>query len=80
MTEYIVNVPTDEAEAFVARFGFEDVRFLGYQLTGEIVRCMDCVFYDTHTEPPCCYRDIPGRTVEADGFCLWGERRKSAQS
>lgn len=40
----------------------------------EVVRCRDCRYYDTHTEPPECYREVPGRIVAPDGFCKWGER------
>lgn len=80
MTEYIVNVPDEEAEYFIARFGLEGTTLMGYHLTGEIVRCRDCVN---------CYFDISSWMCgefgfgvgdedngEPDGFCAWGERKE----
>ena len=41
----------------------------------EITRCRDCRYYDTHTEPPECYREVPGRIVAPDGYCAWATRK-----
>jgi len=75
MSEYIVNVPDEEAKYFIARFGSENVKLMGYSLTDEIVRCRDCKWFDAHTEPCLCYRLDNSMFVDADGFCAWGELR-----
>ena len=77
MTEYIVNVPDEAAEYFIAKFGLDDVTMLGYHLTGEVVRCRDCKH---------CYEQLDGyecerfsgeyHRAELDGFCAWAERKE----
>lgn len=46
MSEYIVKVPDDDADLFIARFGIDGTRMFGYELTGEVVRCRDCKHLD----------------------------------
>lgn len=88
MSEYIVNVPDEEAECFIARFGFENVKLLGYSLTGEIVRCRDCKYYyevdeyhpQGNYDRQCCkYFDTYDDEVDPDGFCAWSERMVMGQ-
>ena len=73
MTEYIMNVPDEAAEYFIAKFGLDDVTMLGYHLAGEIVRCMDCVFCMAYMAGTYC--DYMAHSVEPDGFCSWAERK-----
>ena len=72
VSEYIVEVPDEQAELFIARFGFDGTRLIGYRITGELVRCRDC----KHNVRGACgvfdLCDIPGAD---NGFCAWGERR-----
>lgn len=76
MSEYIVQVPDEQAEQFIAKFGIEGTQIFGFWLTGEIVRCRDCEYY----HPELC--DI-GRAScqlwikpsEPDGYCAWGVRK-----
>lgn len=88
MSEYIefaVRMPKDEADSFIARFGKENVRILGYLLGEEIVRCRDCAYsvdegYGcrrfAHMDLAGDYRwkEIPAE-IEPDGFCAWGEKK-----
>lgn len=84
MSEYIVNVPDEEAEYFIARFGFENVKLTGYSLTGEIVRCRDCRhFHPMEGTALSCRLPHPqyGHLVqwqfaEPDGFCWRAERKE----
>ena len=91
MTEYIVNVPDEEAEYFIARFGLEGTTLMGYHLTGEIVRCRDCEnMFDWAYDRPMCKlwamndpdesNSSSGSTlypvVKPDGFCAWGKRKE----
>lgn len=90
MSEYIVQVPDEQAEQFMARFGIEGTQVFGFQLTGEIVRCRDCRYMNERH-----YRDMLGfgretivyrcdyfwnadelPEVEPDGFCAWAERKE----
>ncbi len=85
MSEYIVEVPDEEAELFIARFGINGTTMFGYQLVDEIVRCRDC----KHFTPKGTHKFDNGKTNEdycdyvrgwmlqitPDGFCAWGERR-----
>ncbi|WP_311396559.1 hypothetical protein [Lancefieldella parvula] len=44
-------------------------------LKGDIVRCRDCIYYDTvHLD---CARQ-GWSDCERDGFCAWGERKENA--
>lgn len=45
------------------------------QLREEIVRCRDCRFSLAHGNG--CGRNQDIYDAEPDGFCAWGERRKS---
>lgn len=76
MSEYIVNVPDEEAECFIARFGLENVKLFGYSLTGEIVRCRDCAKWATEKRftGKCCG---PNGDADPDGFCSYGERKET---
>jgi len=66
MTEYIIQA----ADWAIDKNG--DSLFKGCE---EIVRCKDCKYYDTHTDPSICYRNIPGTVVyDSNGFCAWGAR------
>ena len=91
MSEYIVNVPDEEAEYFIARFGFENVKLTGYSLTGEIVRCKDCKHFcedrrDTsigwvsvfvcNSEQWSTASLMPSHKVKPDGFCAWAKRKE----
>lgn len=69
MSEYIVEVPDEEAELFIARFGINGTTMFGYQLVDEIVRCRDCKFKD---EPWNCAAPY---FVEPDGYCAWGRKK-----
>lgn len=75
MSEYIIELPDDRAEAeFVAKMGMEGCRIYGYRLVGEIVRCHDCIHWATHAR-------FTGKCIgiqfNPHGFCAWGERKKS---
>lgn len=77
MSEYIVNVPDEEAECFIARFGFENVKLFGYGLTGEIVRCRDCSLCVEKGHRIYCDLNAGGfPQVYPDGFCAWGENKE----
>lgn len=65
--EFIVRVPKDDADSFIARFGRKNVKILGYLLGEEIVRCRDCGRYPED----CDWCDDENQS----GFCAWGERR-----
>lgn len=80
MSEYIVNVPDEEAEYFIARFGFENVKLTCYSLTGEIVRCKDCKFrcLDECTRIDEGFKDY-WFAIELDGFCKWAEREDGGE-
>ena len=54
---------------------FENGRDGWYEQREEIVRCRDCKWFDTHTEPNLCYRLDNGEPVEPDGFCALAVRR-----
>ena len=43
--EFVVRVPKGEADYFIARFGKENVKILGFLLGEEIVRCRDCKWF-----------------------------------
>lgn len=46
MSEYIISIPDDAYNRFIATHGVEDCSLFGYRLTGEIVRCRDCKHLD----------------------------------
>lgn len=69
MSEYIVRMPPNMPYEIRAELN------AWYVESEPIVRCRDCRCYDTHTEPPECYREASGRIVAPGGFCAWGERR-----
>ena len=75
MSEYIVSVPDEQAEQFIAKFGIEGTQIFGFQLTGEIVRCGDCRNYEyrEHLGRSYCCGEYP---TEPDGFCAWGELKE----
>lgn len=80
MSEYIVEVPDEEAELFIARFGINGTTMFGYQLVDEIVRCRDCKHYENHGSFAMCMRpdgddDYVCWIVKSDDFCSRGERR-----
>jgi len=86
MSEYIVAVPDEEVEYFIARFGFENVKIFGYGLTDEIVRCRDCKYYyeaeeyhpqGNYVRRCCKYFDTYDDEVKPDGFCAWNERKET---
>ena len=88
MSEYIVDVPDEEAELFIARFGIEGTTIFGHRLADEIVRCRDCrCYYEAENYHPsgnyvmrCCkYFDTYNDEVDPDGFCAWGRRRGDAE-
>jgi len=84
MSEFIVNVPDEDAKHFIERFGIDGTTLYGYHLTGEIVRCRDCRYFT----PKCTHKFDNGKTnadyckfirgwmlqITPDGFCSWGER------
>lgn len=86
MTEYIVNVPDEEAEYFIARFGLEGTTLMGYHLAGEIVRCRDCAkWHHIDTEDGIRYGEcdewrradsccVPA--TNENGFCAWSARKE----
>ena len=80
MSEYIVEVPDEEAELFIARFGINGTTMFGYQLVDEIVRCRDCKYYESIPEDSgdwCGYwTDRIYADARGSGFCKWGERRE----
>lgn len=69
MTEYILVVPIEEIELFIARLGVEDSSIYGCKVVGEIIRCKDCIHQDEFK-----YCDRLGFTVGNNGYCAWGER------
>ena len=72
MTEYIVNVPDEATEYFIAKFGLDDVTMLGYHLTGEVVRCRDCKYKCAHYSClhwNACIGDL-------DAFCSFGKLKE----
>ena len=73
MSEYIIEVPDEEAELFIARFGINGTTMFGYQLVDEIVRCRDCKF-GVDGGKYCaegCADSWDWRNVEPNGFCAW---------
>lgn len=52
-----------------------------------IVRCRDCKYYGCYDGSMWCsrtYEQVPGgtcdyQTVDPDGFCAWGERKRGAK-
>lgn len=81
MSEYIVNVPDEEAEYFIARFGLENVKLTGYSLTGEIVRCKDCAyiihfFHHDDERWQCTEPYQEGDDVKPDAYCWRGKRKE----
>ena len=76
MAEYIVKVPDEDAEHFIARFGFDETTLFGYHLTGEIVYCRDCRHYmKTFYNVGVCHPLGISFADMDDGFCAWAERR-----
>lgn len=79
MSEYIVKLPTyGAADEFFKTHEMPDMTLYGYPLTGEIVRCRDCRYYEdtgncTWFECSLCWLLAE---VTSDGFCAWGERRE----
>ena len=76
MSEYIIELPdSGAADEFVAKMGVEDCRIYGYRLTGEIVRCRDCVYFDAYgnTFGWCAFHDID---CSERRYCAWGERKE----
>jgi len=84
MSEYIVDLPdSGAADEAVKRFGVDDSRLYGYQLTGEIVRCRDCRYrvisngyFECGSEQWEGYAGLRCE-VKPDGFCSWGDRKVS---
>ena len=77
MSEYIVSVPDEEAELFIARFGIEGTHIFGHRLVGEIVRCRDCKFFATNIHGSYCTKSIT-TLCDSNGFCAWAERKVDA--
>ena len=76
MSEYIVEVPDEEAELFIARFGINGTTMFGYQLVDEIVRCRDCKYrYGCVHLVDDGDDDMRRCDATPDGFCAWGELR-----
>ena len=81
MSEYIVSVPDEAAEYFIARFGLDGTKMMGYDLTGENIRCRDCRrFHPSESSLLACRFELDNglvqwRYAEPDGFCKWGERK-----
>lgn len=78
--EYIVELPiSGAADEFFKIREMPDMTLYGYPLTGKIVRCRDCKFYDTDWEseahPGRWWCDEIWHYREPDGFCKWGERK-----
>ena len=73
--EFVVRVPKDEADFFIARFGRNNVKILGYSLGEEIVRCCDCVYrygclhlLDNGDD------DMRRCNATPEGYCGWGRK------
>lgn len=45
----------------------------------KVMRCGDCKWFSSLTEPPECYRVQGCMLVEPDGFCAWAEQRKAVK-
>ena len=75
MSEYIVDVPDEEAELFIARFGIEGTTMFGHRLTDEIVRCSDCERWESGD---CDWNPYHGDPVDdqPEGYCAWGVRKE----
>lgn len=82
MSEYIVCVD-DLEESYYRYTNIKPETVFGHRLSGEIVRCRDCVhgikadlsgnWYECMK--PDGNGDYARWDVEPDGFCAWGERR-----
>ena len=84
--EFVVDVPDEDAELFIARFGIEGTTLMGFRLMGEIVRCRDCRhYYEAEEYHPqgnydrrCCkYFGTYDDEVESNGFCAWGTKKEA---
>lgn len=67
MSEYIIEFDDE-------RYEIEPIEH-----NGEIVRCIDCQYYEPDGEPSAVYPDrrwcdLLANYLQADGFCKWGER------
>ena len=79
--EFVVRIPKDEADFFIARFGRKNVKIFDYLLGEEIVRCRDCVKFSEQEPGGEIGTGELGledtglvSIVEPNGFCSWGER------
>ena len=77
MSEYIVSVPDEAAEYFIARFGLDGTKMMGYDLTGEIVRCRDCKHFSIGKNTDCC--GFTDKYAHPNGFCSWGEKKEGGE-
>ena len=66
MSEYIVRVDGQIPDAIYERE------------LAEIVRCRNCVCFDTAEPQGCTLFDFAAPN-HADGFCAWGERKESEE-
>lgn len=49
MSEYIIKLPNGgAADEYIRLLGYEKSLY-GYELCEEIVRCMDCIYFDNDT-------------------------------
>lgn len=61
--------------------------FITWNTSVEIVRCRDCEYYGCYDGSTWCsrtYEQVPGgtcdyQTVEPNGFCAWGKRKRGAK-
>lgn len=81
MSEYIVKLPTyGAADEFFKTHEMPDMTLYGYPLTGEIVRCRDCVgLYETWDGWECERFSGEYHRAEPDGFCSWSCRRSDKE-
>lgn len=74
MREYIVRMPSDMPYEIKAELS------AWYVNSEPIVRCRDCIHFDSRPGYQLCRRDMSCDELavyaEPDGFCKWGERRE----
>jgi len=75
-----VNAECAELEKRVAELESILLNVYGYKLTGEIVRCRDCIYYKQDPDPidpgwPMMCERTGDDMVEPYGYCAWGERK-----
>lgn len=58
---------------YIVEFGDRPINDDNKYIHERVVRCRDCRWFDSSTEPYLCYRLDHSMFVEPSGFCAWGE-------